>query len=247
MALQGLIDSYLSDTLRSDTSIVAAAIIGRRLLGDENEAITKGGLDVKEYVIGYDGLAVAVPVGMSIEQTTRERLQAALRSPAATLQMLDSTAPPTPIRFLLPDQNSSVLSLVRAGLLGDSNVSAPVRYLSTSDSLLNETAAGNGIAIMGWYRAHLDSVHLRTLRMGYRDSTGVMRQPGRVHVSSLVTDTYPLKQPLVGYTFASVKSLAVGFLASVAKGSESQAYLVNQGLQGENVRLRLVMPDEGGK
>ena len=239
-ALQEMIDSYLADTLRSDTATSVVAIIGRRLLPDEQKVIVGGGLEPKEYIIGYDGLAVAVPVGSPLQETTVERLTAALRSPAPTLASLDTTAPAEPLRLVLPDQNSSSLLVLRSTLLGDSSVTAQTKYVSTVDSALAAVAAGEGVTLIGWYAAHRDSARVRTLRLGSVDSTGAPRSPVRVHPASLVMGSYPLKQPIVGYTFSSVNSLAIGFLASVARGGPAQRFIVDQGLQGENIRMRLV-------
>jgi len=244
-AVQGLIDTYLSDTLRTDTSVTSAAILGRYLLPDERQAITSGGLELKEYLIGYDGFAAVVPSSSSLQSTTVERLRAALASTAPSVSMLDSTAPNTPLSFVLTDQNSSAFGFLRSKLLNDSDATVPARYFSTVDSVLAALSrGGESIGFTGWYPAHRDSATVRTLSLGYTDSTGTVHPPVRVHPASLVTDVYPLKLPLVGYTFSSVNTLAVGFLATVAKGAESQRYLVNSGLQGENIRMRLVLPEE---
>ena len=49
----------------------------------------------------------------------------------------------------------------------------------------------------------------------------------------------------MGYTLAGTRSLAVGFLAWLSKGQDAQYYMANHGLQPENVKIRIVIPDEG--
>src|SRR6185295_2393919 len=98
-----------------------------------------------------------------------------------------------------------------------------------------QAAAGNGVALMGWWAAHRDSARLRALRIGFTDSTGSFNPPTRVHPTSLVTGIYPLKQPLVGYTFSLTNSLAVGFLAWLAKSQDAQYFLGNHDVLPANV------------
>jgi ABC-type phosphate transport system substrate-binding protein len=242
MALQGLLDMQARST-GTDTSASVAAVLGRRLLGDEQQVITEAELNTKEYVIGYDGLVLAVPVASPLQSTTMEQMRAALSSQSPTLSTLDSTAPATPLRFLLPNQNSSTLPVVRALLPGDS-VAAPARYFSTGDSSVAAAAADEGIAVVGWSTMHRDSTRLRALNIGFTDSTGEFHPPVRVHPASLVTGAYPLKQPLVGYTFSLTNSLAVGFLAWLTRSQDAQYYITYRNLQPENVKLRLVLPEE---
>lgn len=237
MAVQYLLDHY------NDTTASFAAILGRRFLPDESAAIAKATLRPREYAIAYDGLAVVVPAASPLKQTTREYLTAALQTSSPTAKQLDSTAAADRLTFVLPDQNSSAFALVRSLLPQDATVMAPAHYVSSADSVNSVVADGKGVGVVGWYVAHRDSVRLRTLYMGYTDSLGRRHTPARIHPSSLVTDVYPLKQPIVGYTFADAKSVANGFLIAISKGRDSQRYIVEQGLQAENVKLQLVTPE----
>lgn len=237
MAVQYLLDHY------NDTTASFAAILGRRFLPDESAAIAKATLQPREYAIAYDGLAVVVPAASPLKQTTREYLTAALQTSSPTAKQLDSTAAADRLTFVLPDQNSSAFALVRSLLPQDATVVAPAHYVSSADSVNSVVADGKGVGVVGWYVAHRDSARLRTLYMGYTDSLGRRHTPARIHPSSLVTDVYPLKQPIVGYTFADAKSVANGFLIAISKGRDSQRYIVEQGLQAENVKLQLVTPE----
>jgi DNA-binding transcriptional LysR family regulator len=245
MAVQGLLDMQARKIPITDTTASVAAIIGRKLLPDEHDLITAAELNEKEYVIGYDGIAAVVPLSSSLKETTLERLRQAISSPTPTVSMLDSTAGGEPLRFILPDQYSSTFQVVRSTLLKNANPAAPARYYSTGDSVLNAVAAGEGIALTGWYVAHRDSARLRALKMGYTDSGNVVHFPVAVHPSSLVMGLYPLKQPLVGYTFSLTSSLAVGFLAWMSRSQDAQYFLTYRNFQPENVKLRLVVPDSG--
>ncbi|MEO5929937.1 MAG: substrate-binding domain-containing protein [Candidatus Kapaibacterium sp.] len=241
-SVQSLFDSPVHDTTGADTMATTAIVIGRKLFPDEKQASEKGGFEVSEYLIAHDGFAVVVPNGSPLHTTTMERLRAALSGggPAG----LDSAGAGGAVRFLLTDQNSSALAFARSMLLHDSNVTAPAQYVSTADSLLKRVAAGDGIGLLGWFAAHRDSAAVRTLAIGFTDSTRTVHPPAIIHPASLVTGIYPMKQPLVGYTFASSHSLAIGFLAWLSKSTDAQAYLVNHGLQGENIKLQINMPAE---
>ncbi len=242
-AVQKLFDEFARDTSHSDTGVTYAMVIGRAMLPDEKDAVVKGAIDSKEYRLAYDGLAVVVPNASPLKNGMLEGLRQALAAAAPVESMIDSTAPATPVRFLLLDQNSSTYAFVRATLRGDSDVVGPARYFSTTDSLLAGVAASEGVGLMGWYRAHQDSARSRTLAMGFVDTVGQRHPSAIVHVTSLVTDAYPIKLPIVGYTFASGRSLSVGFLAWLAKSQDAQYYFANAGLQPENVKIRLVIPE----
>jgi hypothetical protein len=241
-AIEGMLRDEVGMANRTDTTASVAAVIGRRLLDDEQRAVSQSGVELNTFVIGYDGLVAAVASGSPMRRTTLERLRNALKSPPGYPLGLDSGGGSGTTQFFVPNQNSSTFMIVRRELLADSNIVAPVRYFTTSDSVVDQAIAGNGIALLGWYRAHRDSVRLRALEMGHNDSLGRYIPPVRVHPSTLVTNTYPLKQPLVGYTLAPVNSLANGFLNYLARSQDAQEYITLQGLQPENMRLSLVVP-----
>lgn len=241
--VQALLDAIGRDTSSVDTGTTYAIVIGRKLLPDEQDAMVKGGLDVKEYIIGHDGLAVVVPTGSPLRHGTVENLRRALTSSAPSLSMLDSSAGGEPLRFILPDQNSSTYAVVH-GMLGADKMTAPAYYFAQGDSVLQGVVDGKGVGVLGWYPAHRDSARTRTMWLGYIDTLGKAHPPAAVHVTSLVTGAYPIKQPLVGYTFSGTRSLAVGFLAWLSKSQDAQYYLAHQGIQPENVKIRIVLPEE---
>lgn len=241
-AVQSLLDAFARDTARTDSSLTYAIVIGRTLLDDERAAMTKGGLDVKEYMIAWDGLTVAVPVASPLSFCTREGLMRAIRSHEPTTTMLDSTSAAVPVKFLMADQNSGVYPFVRHQLAGDTDVAGPAHYFVTSDSVVAAVAAGEGIGIMAWYAAHRDSVRVRTLPLGYIDSTRQPHPAVRVHPISLASEAYPIKMPLVGYTYAPPSTPAIGFLAWLSRSQDAQYYVTYRGLQPANVKIRAVMP-----
>lgn len=242
-AIEELLRAETRSSERSDTSATVAAIIGRRLLADEVQAMSSSDMPLSTHVIGHDGLVVAVARGSAMQSTTVEHLRIALKAPPGYPLDLDSTIGERTRLFLVPNQNSSTFMVVRSVLLGDSNIAAPVRYFASSDSVVERAAAGEGIALIGWYRAQRDSTRLRPLRIGHTDSLGRYIEPVRVHPATLVTGTYPLKQPIVGYALSPPNTLANGFLTWLARSQDAQYYLANHGMQPENVKITLVMPD----
>jgi hypothetical protein len=52
-----------------------------------------------------------------------------------------------------------------------------------------------------------------------------------------------MRQPLMGYTLALSNSVATGFLAWVSKSAIAQRVISLRGLQGENVKYNLIMPE----
>lgn len=239
-AVQELINKYLADSLITDTTTRVAMILGRELLDDERQAIQEKGLDngLIEIPIGYDGLAVVVPNSSPLQETTRERLKAALATKSRTANDVQEGAGTDVLRFIFTDPNSSAYNFIRQSLLENQPPASPARHYQTSDSVLEAVANNEGVGLMGWYPAHQDSARVQTLKMGFTDSTGLVHSATRVHTVTLVMDKYPLKLPLVGYTFASVNSLANGFLTWLALGQDAQEGLANRGLQPKNLRFR---------
>ena len=245
MAVEQLLNTHIQNARGSDTLPSVAAILARPMLPDELEAIDKARLERHEFLIGYDGLALIVPNASPLLSTDLQWMRHAMLTPTARVSQLDSTVGDAPLRFLLPDQNSSTFMVLRRNVLGDSNISAPARYFQTGDSVVAAVAAGEGVGVIGWYPARRDSARIRPLRIGYLDSAGLYTAPVGINAATLVTKTYPLKQPVIGYTFALTNSLATGFLAWVAKSGPPQRFLTEQGLQAENIKYRLVMPEGG--
>ena len=244
MAVQALLDEVGRDTSGADTATTYAIVVGRKLLTDEQDAMVKGGLDVKEYILAWDGLAVVVPTSSTLRQSSLENLRRALTSPSPSFSTLDSAAGAAPLRFLFTDQNSATYAVIPQMLKGG-KVAAPASYFATADSVVAAVAEGKGVGVLGWLPAQRDTTRTRTLWLGYTDSLGKVHPPAMAHPTSLVTGAYPIKEPVVGYTLAGTRSLAVGFLAWLSKGQDAQYYMANHGLQPENVKIRIVIPDEG--
>jgi hypothetical protein len=242
--VQKFLDFQFIDSTSRDTGAVAALIIGRQFLSDEETKVSEGKFDKKEYPLGFDGIAVAIPVASPMKYTMVDGLRRSLQRLNPAGGMLDSTGSSGQAnRFLLPDQNSSTYQVVRRLLLGDKDIVAPARYFSSSDSVVDRVAAGDGIGIVSWYASRRDTQRVRTLAVGFIDSAGLLHNPVYVHPTSLVRDAYILKQPLTGYTFALDRSLAVGFLAWMARSNDAQNYLAFKGGLQPVIRMRLILPE----
>jgi hypothetical protein len=193
-----------------------------------------------EVPIATDGVAVATATESALTETTRERLVKALATEGRAMSALQEDAGNGTLRFLFPSPNSSPYHYVRGTLLDGETPAGPARWLSTSDSLMDLIAAGEGVGIVNWYRAHLDSTRVRTLKVGFTDTAGMIQPPVRIHPTSLVMNLYPMEMPVVGYTLSGINSLANGFLTWVARSDIAQHYLAYQGLEPENVQMQLV-------
>lgn len=236
-----LLNDFIADTSRADTSTSVALIMARRLLDDERDAIMSRGLEnvLYEMTIGYDGLAVAVPENSPLQQTTVEQLREGLMTEGRTSEVLQEGTGGEAVRFIFPGTNSSVFRYIQENLLDSAAQPAPqVMAVGTVDSLVDLVAAGRGIGVAGWYPMQREEKAIRILDLGGRDSTGAEMKPVRVHVTSLVMGLYPLKLPIVGYTLGGRNSLGNGFLNWIALSSGPQQHLVNHGVEGENIRYR---------
>ena len=243
-AVGELINLYLAhraDTSSVDTSAAVAIIIGRELMDDERDSIAARNLgpQLMELPLAWDGLAVVVPNESPLNETTVERLKESLKQENRPMSSLQGDAGSEPLRFVFPSPNSSSHTYVRERLLDGAETAPPVRRLGSVDSVLDLIAAGEGISLIPWYRAHQDSNRVRTLRVGFTDSLGGIHSPVRVHPTSLVMNEYPMKLRIVGYSFAGIKSPANGFLSWLAGSDVAQQGMVRLGLESENVRFRL--------
>lgn len=239
--VQEFLNAFITDTTRADTSASVALIIGRRLLNDEREAIVSRGLESRlhELTIGYDGIAVAVAEDSPLRETTVARLKEALVTKSRPASTLQEGAGSAPVRFLFGGANSSAYSFVRENLLGDrGSPEAGARWVGDRDSLLDMVAAGEGVAVGGWYTLSDSSRGIRTLALGGPDTNGVDRKPVPVHITSLVMGLYPFETPIVGYALGNRNSLGNGFLNWIALSGGPQQYIANQGVEPENVRFR---------
>ncbi len=241
--VQAFLDAQFVDSTSRDTGATTALVIGRGLLPDEEKAAQGLQDELKRYELAWDGIAVIVPAGTTIRYTMIDRLRKGLTSPTPPADILDSGSRIEPMRFLVTDQNSSTLPVLK-GLLGlDSDIVAPARYFSTSDSAVKGAAMGEGVGLVSWFVAHRDSARLRMVAVGRIDSLGFVRNPSYVHPTTLVTESYPLKQPLMGFTMAPERSLAVGFLAWMSRSQDAQYYIARTGGLQPAVKMRLVLPE----
>lgn len=238
-----LIQRRHSDTAaQTDTTPSLAMIIGRSLLEDEREAIEEQRLSsaLIEIPIAYDGLVAITQRNSPLTATTVEQLSQALTTTNRTTASLEQEAGSDPVRFILPDANSSVSLFLKTTLLGGNSLASPVRSYSTVDSVVEAAASGEGVALVGWYSAQHDSNRIRPLKLGFTDSLGQVHSPTRIHTATLVMNTYPLKLSLNGYTFNRVNSLGNGFLTWLARSQDAQEALAKKGLEPKNMRFRFV-------
>ncbi|MGE3801692.1 MAG: substrate-binding domain-containing protein [Candidatus Kapaibacterium sp.] len=233
--------AHLADTSTVDTAAAVAIIIGRSLLEDERKIIADRHLEkeLMDIPLAWDGLALVVPNDSPLQETTMEQLKESLMKENRTLSSLQEAKGSNTLRFIFPSPNSSSYGYVRSKLLNGSEPATPARWVETTDSVLDQIANGEGIGLMAWYPAHLDSLRLRTLRIGFTDSTGVVQPPVRIHPVSLVMNKYPMKLRIVGYSFSGTKSPANGFLSWLARSDVAQHEMGNIGLEPENVRFLL--------
>ena len=180
---------------------------------------------------------------LPLEETTVEQLQKGLTADNRNANTLQEGAGNEPLRFIFTSPNSSSYGYVRERILRGETPTPPTRWLSTADSVLDQVANNEGVGLIAWYRAHQDSTRLRTLKVGYTDSTGIINPPVRVHPVSLVMDKYPMKLHIVGYSLAGTKSPANGFLSWLASSNVAQQTMAHKGLEPENVRFSLI-PNE---
>lgn len=231
-------------------SITTAVVMARPLLDDERAAIDKaqkesnGDIDLKEYKLAYDGLGIVVPRENTMRYVVREGVMRAIGSAHPTLGMLDSSTNSTPFTFVSTDGNSSIYQLARLRLAGGKTPAAPFYSYTTSDSVIEAVAAGKGIGLMGWWRARRDSARVRVLPMSYVDSIGVLRPATISHPITLAGNTYPVKVPLIGYTFAPLRSLGVGFLVWLERNMQAEQYFTYKALiQPANAKIRVSLPE----
>ena len=236
--VEELINTFLADTAKTDTSVAYALIIARHLLEDEQNLIASRKLDanLKKEPIAYDALALGVAESSPIEEATVQGIRASLMLPNPSGNDLIPGGPTTSIRFLFSSPNSSSYSYVRDSLLADSNQPvAPFESFENRDEMRKKVANGQGVVIDGWYLISDSTGKIRTLRVGNADG----RPPVRVHTTSLVMGLYPMKLPLIGYTLGPTNALGYGFLKWVAHSQDPQQELAMIGFEPENVRFEL--------
>src|SRR5687768_9763086 len=77
MAIEEMLRADAGDAKRRDTTATVAAVIGRRMLADEVQASSGGVNPISTFVLGHDGLVVAVNASSAMKSTSLERLRRA--------------------------------------------------------------------------------------------------------------------------------------------------------------------------
>jgi len=241
--VQAYLDAQFIDSTSRDTGATTALIVGRELFADEQKAFAQPDWVLKRYELGWDGIAVVVPSTTPMRYTMVDRLKKGLSSKTPPPDVLDSGVQIQPMRWLATDQNSSTLSVIKTRLTGDSDIVAPTRYFTTSDSVVQAVVEGQGVGLVSWFATRRDSARIKTVAVGFQDSLGFAHNPTRVHPTTLVTGAYPMKQPLVGLALAPERSLAIGFLAWLSRSEDAQYFIARTGGLQPAVKMRLVLPE----
>ncbi len=181
------------------TSLFAGAIdfgvASRRMRPDEIELAGRLGLDLRELILGLDGIAVIVHPTNDVESLSLERLDAFYRGGMAS--WLGAGGPDAPVRLVSAAESSGIHTVFKELVLGDPDAKfrSDTEYFPSSEEILARVASEPGA--IGFVSMISERSRVRSVPIALESEDPVL--PSHTTVSDA---TYPLRYPVHLYTVA---------------------------------------------
>lgn len=188
----------------------------RGIRAEESERAARLGLQLREYVIGYDGIAVIVHPSNPTRELTLQDLAGLFTDPAPTWG--GAFERPTPVRRLSRPAYSGTHAFFKGAVLGpDRAFAASADMIEETDAITREVARDpRAISYVGLGFVEPEAVRVVPIR---RDS----RSPAVLPTERSIRDgSYPIFRPLFLYAREDAPR-AVGELIALALSDEGRA------------------------
>ncbi len=221
-------------------------ILGRAFSDEERQLIEKYKIQVGEYEIGKDAMAVIV---------NRQNPLDSISIPALKELMLKSNVTPAtsiswtsygvhynqPVTTVVPSPTSSVYGYVTGQITAEPLKSANIVCDSASQVVSAVRRNGGAIGFMDWDCVSSDTT-VKILRVSAIDSTGNTGGAVLLHPAYIYLKKYPLLHSVWGYTTEGKPALAKGLLAFICNAA-GQRIVLDQKLVPTTQIIRLKEPE----
>ena len=222
---------------------IKVIVSSRPLNAEERDVAKRAKLEVGEFKIALDGVAIIVNNENPIAQLRTSQLDSILTGRITEWKDVGWKHKPPLIELYLPDRNSGTHEVVATRILRGGNFAVPVRAAQSSPEMLQFVADHpNALGMVGinWLQENKEKVKVLELAdPDAPDSLGTRGKYFGPHQAHIYRRYYPLTREVYIYSRADQYGVAAGFIAFITSAA-GQKIILNNGLFPATMPVRLV-------
>ncbi len=216
-------------------------IVARNYLPDEDSLLKQSGNSFQKIHIANDGLVFFVSKDYPIDTLNMNQLTDYI-SGKIRLSMYFQKMKSEPI-LLIPGAQSSEYSNAISFFSQLSHSAKNIaKFIDSRESIVLEVLKGKSIGL-GYLSYVQKNPLLKSLRIGYIDSTGKRIPPQIVHQGFIIQKKYPFGIPIIAYLKEKRQNLPWGFATFMEKDPNIQKVLLDCGLIPVFAKYNLIQED----
>ncbi len=218
-------------------------IVSSRALNAEERAVAKkASLNIGEFKIAVDAVAVIVDTTNPVKQLRTTQLDSVFSGTVRDWKLL-GTSKKGNIELCLPDRNSGTYEVFTTRILKGKAFATPSQVLSTSPAMVRFVSTHpNAIGLLGlnWLSLYKDSVRaLAIADPDAPDSLGTKGEYFAPYQAYVYQQNYPITRTIYVYSRTDNYSPGGGFLTFITS-APGQKIILNSGLVPATMPVRIV-------
>lgn len=218
---------------------VRAAIIARDYLADEDSLMKVHDVPKHQRLkAAIDGLVLAVNKDFPIDTINKAQVKDILTGTASFKDFFpEINFEP---KIFLKDKNSSEWANTFKLMAENETIQYPINVLNSNDEI-SELLKSPENLVLTYFSNVLNDEDIKSLRVGFSDSTGKYIEPKFViHQSTLLRGFYPYTVDYWVYLLEERQNLPYWFASYFAKEEKIQKYFLSRGIVPAFARIRLI-------
>jgi phosphate transport system substrate-binding protein len=228
---------------------IKVIISSRALNAQEREVARKANLEIAEYKIAIDAIAIIVNPANPVDRLRTTQLDSILTGAITSWKEVGG-ASSARIELCFPSRNSGTFETIGEKLLRGSEPAKPEAVTATSGEMVDFIAGHpNAIGMLGlnWVSTNKEKVKVLELAdPNAPDSTGTKGKYFQPHQAYVFQGFYPLTREIYFYSRADMYSVGIGFVSFVTS-APGQKIVLNSGLVPATMPVRLVQLTSEGQ
>ncbi|HUN64800.1 MAG TPA: substrate-binding domain-containing protein [Bacteroidota bacterium] len=222
---------------------IKVIVTSRAFNDEERQVAKKAGIEVAEYKIAIDGVAMLVHAGNGLGRLRTTQLDSIFSGTIRRWSELGPSALDGPIHLYLPPRNSGTYEVVRKRILGDRDFGVQAFAAATSQDMMARVAADPlalGMSGINWVADSVKGVEPLALNdPSAPDSLGSKHDYLKPYQAYVYQHTYPIVREIYIYSRTDAYSVGNGFTAFVTS-APGQSIILKSGLVPATMPVRLV-------
>lgn len=218
---------------------VRAAIIARDYLNDEDSLMNVHDVPKHQRLkAAIDAVVIAVNKDFPLDTISHDQLHDILvnNTPISTYYPeIDF-----PLNIFSKDKNSSEWVNIYQSIAENETISYPLQVYNSNEEI-SDILSNKENMVLTYFSNVLNDENIKSLRVGFADSTGKYIEPKYVvHQSTILRGLYPYQVNYWVYLLEERQNLPYWFASYFAKEEKVQKYFLDQGIVPAFARIRLI-------